>query len=49
MEDTRDVAMQVIKDTTAKAELNKIYSGKVIKIMEFNPCLFIKLKKCYGF
>ena len=27
--------MQMIKDITAKAELNKIYSGKVMKIMEF--------------
>ena len=25
----------MIKDITAKAELNKIYSGKVMKIMEF--------------
>ena len=28
-------AMQFIKDLTAKAELNKIYNGKVMKIMEF--------------
>ncbi|MDC3057171.1 polyribonucleotide nucleotidyltransferase [Candidatus Pelagibacter sp.] len=34
-EDARNVAMQMIKDITAKAELNKIYSGKVMKIMEF--------------
>ena len=27
--------MQMIKDIIAKAELNKIYSGKVMKIMEF--------------
>ena len=27
--------MQFIKDITAKAELNKIYSGKVMKVMEF--------------
>ncbi len=32
---SRNVAMQMIKDITAKAELNKIYSGKVMKIMEF--------------
>ncbi len=34
-EESRNVAMQMIKDITAKAELNKIYSGKVMKIMEF--------------
>ena len=34
-EDSRNIAMQMIKDITAKAELNKIYSGKVMKIMEF--------------
>ena len=34
-EDSRDKAMQMIKDLTAKAELNKIYNGKVMKIMEF--------------
>ena len=34
-EEARNVAMQMIKDITAKAELNKIYSGKVMKIMEF--------------
>ena len=27
--------MQMIKDITAKAELNKIYNGQVMKIMEF--------------
>ena len=31
----RERTMQMIKDITAKAELNKIYSGKVMKIMEF--------------
>ena len=34
-EESRNLAMQMIKDITAKAELNKIYSGKVMKIMEF--------------
>ncbi len=34
-EDSRNIALQMIKDMTAKAELNKIYSGKVMKIMEF--------------
>ncbi len=34
-EEARNVAMQMIKDITAKAELNKIYSGKVMKVMEF--------------
>ena len=34
-EESRTVAMQMIKDITAKAELNKIYSGKVMKILEF--------------
>ncbi len=34
-EDSRNKAMQMIKDLTAKAEMNKIYNGKVIKIMEF--------------
>ncbi len=34
-EHSRNIAMQMIKDITAKAELNKIYSGKVMKIMEF--------------
>ena len=34
-EESRNIAMQMIKDITAKAELNKIYLGKVMKIMEF--------------
>ncbi len=34
-EESRNIAMQMIKDITAKAELNKIYTGKVMKIMEF--------------
>ncbi len=34
-EASRSKAMQMIKDLTAKAELNKIYNGKVMKIMEF--------------
>ncbi len=34
-EESRNIALQFIKDLTAKAELNKIYNGKVIKIMEF--------------
>ncbi len=34
-EESRNKAMQMIKDLTAKAELNKIYNGKVMKIMEF--------------
>ena len=34
-EDSRNKAMQMIKDLTAKAELNKIYNGMVMKIMEF--------------
>ena len=34
-EDSRNKAMQMIKDLTAKAELSKIYNGKVMKIMEF--------------
>ncbi len=34
-EESRNKALQMIKDITAKAELNKIYSGKVMKIMEF--------------
>ncbi len=34
-EESRNIAMQYIKDITAKAELNKIYNGKVMKIMEF--------------
>ncbi|MDC3145601.1 polyribonucleotide nucleotidyltransferase [Candidatus Pelagibacter sp.] len=34
-EESRNKAIQIIKDLTAKAELNKIYNGKVMKIMEF--------------
>ena len=34
-EESRNMALQIIKDLTAKAEMNKIYNGKVIKIMEF--------------
>ena len=34
-ESSRNIALQMIKDLTAKAELNKIYNGKVMKIMEF--------------
>ena len=34
-EECRKIALQMIKDITAKAELNKIYNGKVMKIMEF--------------
>ena len=34
-EDSRNKAMQMIKDLTAKAELNKIYNGKVMKAFEF--------------
>ena len=34
-ENSRNIALQMIKDITAKAELNKIYTGKVMKIMEF--------------
>jgi len=34
-EESRNIALQIIKDLTAKAEMNKIYNGKVIKIMEF--------------
>ena len=30
-----ETAMQMIKDLTAKPEMNKIYNGKVMKIMEF--------------
>ena len=37
-EESRNKAMQMIKDITAKAELNKIYNGKVMKIMEFGHC-----------
>ena len=34
-ENSRNKAMQMIKDLTAKPEMNKIYNGKVMKIMEF--------------
>ncbi len=34
-EESRNIAMQMIKNITAKAEMNKIYSGKVMKIVEF--------------
>ncbi len=34
-EDSRNKALQMIKDLTAKPEMNKIYNGKVMKIMEF--------------
>ena len=34
-DESRNIALQIIKDLTAKAEINKIYNGKVIKIMEF--------------
>ena len=34
-EESRNTALKFIKDLTAKAEMNKIYNGKVIKIMEF--------------
>ena len=34
-DDSRNKAMQMIKDLTAKAELNKIYNGKVMKVLEF--------------
>ncbi len=34
-EESRNAAMQMIKDITAKAEMNKIYNGKVMKIVEF--------------
>ena len=34
-EEARNKAMQMIKDITAKPEMNKIYNGKVMKIMEF--------------
>ncbi len=45
-EESRNIAMQFIKDITAKAELNKIYSGKVMKIMEFGA--FVNLGKQDG-
>jgi len=34
-EESRSKAMKMIKDIIAKPEMNKIYKGKVIKIMEF--------------
>ena len=34
-EESRFKAMSMIKDIVAKHEMNKIYKGKVIKIMEF--------------
>ena len=34
-EESRHKAMKMIKDIIAKPEMNKIYKGKVIKIMEF--------------
>ncbi len=34
-EESRNKALEMIKELTAKAELNKIYSGRVMKIMEF--------------
>ena len=34
-EESRSKAMQMIKDIIAKPEMNKIYKGKVMKIMEF--------------
>ncbi len=34
-EESRNKAIQMIKDLTAKPEMNKIYNGKVMKIMEF--------------
>ena len=34
-DESRNKAMQMIKDLTAKPEINKIYNGKVMKIMEF--------------
>ena len=34
-EESRKKAMDMIKDIVAKPEMNKIYKGKVIKIMEF--------------
>ena len=34
-EESRHKAMKMIKDIVAKPEMNKIYKGKVIKIMEF--------------
>ena len=34
-EESRNKAMQMIKDITAKPEIGKIYPGKVVKIMDF--------------
>ena len=34
-EESRNKAMNMIKDIVAKPEMNKIYKGKVVKIMEF--------------
>jgi len=34
-EESRNKAMKMIKDIVAKPEMNKIYKGKVMKIMEF--------------
>jgi polyribonucleotide nucleotidyltransferase len=34
-EESRNKAMQMIKDITAKPEIGKIYLGKVVKIMDF--------------
>jgi len=34
-EETRKIAVQMIKDLVAKPEMGKIYKGKVVKIMEF--------------
>ena len=45
--ESRNIAMQMIKDITAKAELNKIYSGKVMKIMEFGA--FVNFRKARWF
>ena len=35
MRASRNKAMQMIKDITAKPEIGKIYPGKVVKIMDF--------------
>tara|TARA_A100001011_G_scaffold400875_1_gene520383 strand:- start:20480 stop:22555 length:2076 start_codon:yes stop_codon:yes gene_type:complete len=34
-EESRNKAMQMIKDITAKPEIGKIYKGKIVKIMDF--------------
>ena len=34
-EESRNKAMQMIKDITAKPEMGKIYKGKIVKIMDF--------------